>query len=514
LIFSDGTGQVGGYSFDEDRTNVYKLYRATRVAPDSCIDPLEQAAFYDPGLGSRGEGGFLFGRTVRWIYKKVSQATGLGLTRNIIKCYAAIIRLAKPGDRIFLFGFSRGAYTVRCIASVLSLCGIPTQNLDGSKLPLDGNGSWKLAKYAVKHIYQFTPSRKVAKASYRQQFLLQTRDRLAIRFRMDCRSFDPQYPIHPNNYPYFVGAFDTVAALGNLRTFVNFAALYAIGAMVTSWLVSLLTKVPLIGSYLELLSFCHVFISLFAAPIGFAACIFVWTHVKFDFRVPGYSLPQQLLTLHPIYDWKETNDTDLNFNIPYAKHAIAIDENRRAFARVNWGVEDGRSDRDNFGNLTFEQVWFPGNHADIGGGYPENESRLSDTALKWMLACAYTIPNGIKYDRSVLRLHSDSAGIQHDEVKSGFGTITDFFIGTWPDEVRELLKKKNSEFSDAPMHRSVYERFDMNEVPNYDAVRQYRPITLAWHLDFKNAYVTPGVKSNPKRASAATYIEPRLPPNL
>jgi hypothetical protein len=50
LIFSDGTGQVGGYEFDEDRTNVYKLYRATRVAPDSCINPKDQAAFTTRGL--------------------------------------------------------------------------------------------------------------------------------------------------------------------------------------------------------------------------------------------------------------------------------------------------------------------------------------------------------------------------------------------------------------------------------------------------------------------------------
>lgn len=35
VIFSDGTGQRGGLYFDEERTNVYKLYRATRVAPDS-----------------------------------------------------------------------------------------------------------------------------------------------------------------------------------------------------------------------------------------------------------------------------------------------------------------------------------------------------------------------------------------------------------------------------------------------------------------------------------------------
>jgi uncharacterized protein (DUF2235 family) len=51
LIFSDGTGQVGGLRFDETRTNVYKLYRATRVGPDTSIDPREQVAFYDPGLG-------------------------------------------------------------------------------------------------------------------------------------------------------------------------------------------------------------------------------------------------------------------------------------------------------------------------------------------------------------------------------------------------------------------------------------------------------------------------------
>jgi uncharacterized protein (DUF2235 family) len=149
LVFSDGTGQVGGYDFDEDRTNVYKLYRATRVAPDSCIDPNEQAAFYDPGLGSRGQGGFLLGRLARWIYRKVSQATGLGITKNIIDCYAALIRLVKPEDRIFFFGFSRGAYTVRCVAAVVALCGIPTRNMDGTKLPLDEAGSKKLARYAV-----------------------------------------------------------------------------------------------------------------------------------------------------------------------------------------------------------------------------------------------------------------------------------------------------------------------------------------------------------------------------
>ena len=75
-----------------------KLYRATRVSPDSCINPNEQAAFYDPGLGSRGQGGFLLGRLARWIYRKVSQATGLGITKNIIDCYAALINPGTKSD--------------------------------------------------------------------------------------------------------------------------------------------------------------------------------------------------------------------------------------------------------------------------------------------------------------------------------------------------------------------------------------------------------------------------------
>lgn len=97
VIFSDGTGQRGGLYFDEERTNVYKLYRAARVAPDSCINPDVQLAFYDPGLGTLPDGGGTIDRFFRKIYNFISQATGLGITRNIIDCYAALIRLWQPG---------------------------------------------------------------------------------------------------------------------------------------------------------------------------------------------------------------------------------------------------------------------------------------------------------------------------------------------------------------------------------------------------------------------------------
>ena len=50
LIFSDGTGQAGGLTPDERISNIYKLYRATRVGPDSSVDPGVQLVYYDAGL--------------------------------------------------------------------------------------------------------------------------------------------------------------------------------------------------------------------------------------------------------------------------------------------------------------------------------------------------------------------------------------------------------------------------------------------------------------------------------
>jgi uncharacterized protein (DUF2235 family) len=144
VIFSDGTGQRGGVYFDEARTNIYKLYRAARSGPDSNVPPERQLAYYDPGLGTQPESGGSVLRAWRAFYNLVSQATGLGITHNIVDCYAAIIQLWRPGDRIFLLGFSRGAYTVRCLATALCYSGIPTQMAPGVPLKRDEASARKL----------------------------------------------------------------------------------------------------------------------------------------------------------------------------------------------------------------------------------------------------------------------------------------------------------------------------------------------------------------------------------
>jgi uncharacterized protein (DUF2235 family) len=57
----------------------------------------------------------------------LSTGTGAGIKRNIADCYEFIINHYEDGDRIYLFGFSRGAYTVRSLANLLMHCGIPTK---------------------------------------------------------------------------------------------------------------------------------------------------------------------------------------------------------------------------------------------------------------------------------------------------------------------------------------------------------------------------------------------------
>jgi uncharacterized protein (DUF2235 family) len=80
LLFADGTGNEGGLLADESRTNVYKLFRATRSGSDSVVNPAEQIAFYVPGIGTPA-----IRHNSRWDRTKetVRQMFGIGLTQKI-----------------------------------------------------------------------------------------------------------------------------------------------------------------------------------------------------------------------------------------------------------------------------------------------------------------------------------------------------------------------------------------------------------------------------------------------
>src|SRR5690606_28316391 len=111
-------------------TNVYQLYQAADGKPLF-------ETFYDAGLGAPAEGENDWWRT---LHNWWSKATGAGITTNIVDCYEALTLLWKPGMKIGLFGFSRGAYTVRSLGGVLSTCGVATM-IDGAPIPADKTGT-------------------------------------------------------------------------------------------------------------------------------------------------------------------------------------------------------------------------------------------------------------------------------------------------------------------------------------------------------------------------------------
>lgn len=124
------------------------------------------------------------------------------------------------------------------------------------------------------------------------------------------------------------------------------------------------------------------------------------------------------------------------------------------------------------GNETFEQLWFAGNHADIGGSYPDNKSRLSDIALDWVVGCATSLPHPLVVDQSHLHRHPNSSGMQHDECKAGIKYVTRFTGKTW-----DLLHRAMPKGSPT-IHPSVRGRFDAGPVLQYDLSGPYRPETF------------------------------------
>jgi len=152
VVFSDGTGEQGGVRPDQVLTNVYKLYRASRVSGDNLVDPAKQVAFYDPGLGTINDSAVVRLSLLDRFKSFAGLAFGIGITDNIIDCYEFILQQYQPGDRIYLFGFSRGAYTVRSIAGVLRMCGIPTHDVGGLPLPASGPKLRHIAEHAVRDV--------------------------------------------------------------------------------------------------------------------------------------------------------------------------------------------------------------------------------------------------------------------------------------------------------------------------------------------------------------------------
>jgi uncharacterized protein (DUF2235 family) len=268
-------------------TNVSKL--AAAILPYD-LNGIPQTVFYHAGVGERGNAwDHLWGG-----------ALGVGLSKNIIDLYLTLVLNYSPGDEVFLFGFSRGAYTVRSLAGLIRNSGIIKD------------------KYLIKY--------KDAYELYRNR-TDETHPRApkSVEFREEFSW--PDFNIK------FIGVWDTVGALG----------------------------------------------------------------------IPFHGLKLRYLQFH---------DVELSSYVDYAYHALAIDEKRKAFIPTLW-TKQSTSPK----SQVLEQVWFPGVHCNIGGGY--QDCGLSDCASDWMWRKAESCGLALNSDPD-LQPNPNPAGVLRDSATGFF----------------------------------------------------------------------------------------------
>ena len=107
IVFSDGTGNKGGVTRD---TNVWRLYQMIDRSKGN------QCTYYDEGLGTQRFSPI----------RLLSGFTGWGISKNIRQAYTFLVKnySYERGDAIYLFGFSRGAFTVRSLLGMINQCGL------------------------------------------------------------------------------------------------------------------------------------------------------------------------------------------------------------------------------------------------------------------------------------------------------------------------------------------------------------------------------------------------------
>lgn len=165
IICADGTWNRPEEDVEKDfPTNVLKLARGIKPSTNK----VKQHVFYDWGLGS--------------YHNSLSAgATGRGIHKNILDGYRYIVQNYATNDKIYLFGFSRGAYTVRALCGLIYNCGI-LKRPDAKRI----SEAWKIYKSPTKKNY---PSGDMAKLFRKKH----------------C---------HRSKKVHFVGVWDTVGALG------------------------------------------------------------------------------------------------------------------------------------------------------------------------------------------------------------------------------------------------------------------------------------------------------------
>ena len=165
VICCDGTGNQYG----KNNTNVVHLF-------ESLVSDQNQKIYYDPGVGTSSKLLFL---PFQKVSKALAMAFGLDLQKNVEDAYYFLMNNYEEGDKVFLFGFSRGAHTVRRLASMLEHVGLLHKGSDNM-------------------------------ISFASQMYLQRKHQTPDEVAGFKKSFARNCPVH------FIGVWDTVSAVSSL----------------------------------------------------------------------------------------------------------------------------------------------------------------------------------------------------------------------------------------------------------------------------------------------------------
>lgn len=165
VVCLDGTGN----EFGLNNSNVVKLYQVLQ-------NDGTQVAYYHPGLGTMGAPG-AWSKIAAWWTKTLGQAIGFGLPDTVGDAYRFLMDNFEEGDRVYIFGFSRGAYMARALAALLFMFGLASR------------GNYAVIPYMVRMLSQKDRSKFAIAPHFK------------ATFSRPC-------------IPHFIGVWDTVKSVG------------------------------------------------------------------------------------------------------------------------------------------------------------------------------------------------------------------------------------------------------------------------------------------------------------
>ncbi|KPM36531.1 hypothetical protein AK830_g10034 [Neonectria ditissima] len=198
VLCFDGTGNK--FHGDDSDSNILKIFRMLDRTAD------DQFHYYQPGIGTYVVSGSLTHTGIRarmssWYQKAKDSAIGSSFDQHVVGGYRFLMRFYNPGDEIYMFGFSRGAYIARFLAEMLDYIGLLS------------HGNEEMVKFAWK---AFAEWQARGQASGNDEEAEQTRKKRDEMFRF-MKGFRETFS-RPVGRIRFLGLFDTVNSVPRFET--------------------------------------------------------------------------------------------------------------------------------------------------------------------------------------------------------------------------------------------------------------------------------------------------------